>query len=124
VLHLLFARTHPRQMKRIQSWAQPSKLLTAQDQAELSQLFNLYDDDGSGDIDASELKEHLMERGMNEDEVHRMFDAAHLAEDGVLLLQDFQIFYREIWNGYVNFQTDTTTTGSARRRRGRGSIEG
>jgi hypothetical protein len=53
------------------------------------------------------LKEHLLHYGLGEKEIARMFYDSDIGMSSELRLQDFQIFYRDIWNTPVNFKLDT-----------------
>jgi hypothetical protein len=66
-IKILFGRSHRDMLWQISGWAEerPTRVLSAKQQRELSDLFQLYDRDNSGLISTAELQHHFTTLGFS-----------------------------------------------------------
>lgn len=95
LLSLLFHDSHPDQMPQILHWGKPSRALSAKQRQDLLLLFKLYDKDGDGTLDYSELKESAATK-VSERECTNLFSHFDFNSSQRITFEEFQRFFRKV----------------------------
>eukprot|EP01006_Ploeotia_vitrea_P061360 TRINITY_DN77874_c0_g1_i1.p1 TRINITY_DN77874_c0_g1~~TRINITY_DN77874_c0_g1_i1.p1 ORF type:complete len:725 (+),score=387.29 TRINITY_DN77874_c0_g1_i1:126-2177(+) len=105
-LYEMFRRNYGDEIQRIVRDAVPVRVLTYEEQKELEKLFASIDSDGSESISLDELKEHVAQMGLTEDDCADLFDMFDRDGDADITMHEFKKFYRSVWNTTSNFDPD------------------
>lgn len=67
----------------------PSVELTAEQLAEMSAIFELYDKDGSGTLTFEELKDELQSKYLSGEDLNKMFEEVDVNNDKMIQFDEF-----------------------------------
>ena len=102
-------------LSQILAWGSlnPVHQLDERQQTELETLFRLYDRDGSGSIDITEMRAHFTGLGFSPDEVARLFASYDSDANQSVNLVEFKKFYRSVWDSQAKMAANTAGSGTS-----------